>query len=181
MKRGGWREVREGATRRLGTDCPDSRRPSANRCLKGYRCMSTDVKQISFQAFCSKTREPFVVIAEQTEDLVSWIGADRPRSAHRTDSQAGNNRPPISGSFRMQVVAHWKCPVCGSGAKESGMSFWVCNSCHQYHCGGLANGKFNGNCGKCIFGVQDIRVQENFDVSASDLTNTTAAAQWRRS
>lgn len=141
--------------------------------------MSDLSRPISFQAFCSKTRTCFVVIAEHANDIVTWIGAERSKSPVSSGNAGAMDPHTISGSFVMQVAPGWRCPICHTGTAEGGFQFWTCNRCHNYHCVGLANGKLLGSCGECVFSLQDLKLQERFPVQASEISDTSAA-QWRR-
>jgi len=125
--------------------------------------------QVTFQAHCSRTGEPFLVLAELDGDLLRWVGSRLLRDTKdllrdRADGTAEGQ--PAPQSLRIDASG-WKCPVCGSDHIGKHWYFWRCDGCATFHClGTTSSGKLLGQCGSCFIDPEALASVERFDVQA---------------
>jgi hypothetical protein len=125
--------------------------------------------RVTFQAHCSRTGEPFLVLADLDGDLLRWVGGRLLRDAKgpiRDGTDGTAEVQPAPQSLRIDANG-WKCPVCGSDHIGDHWYFWRCGECATFHCLGTTGaGRLLGRCGSCFIDPDALTSVERFDVQA---------------
>ncbi|WP_414462433.1 hypothetical protein [Hyphomicrobium sp. DY-1] len=105
-------------------------------------------QHIRFHGYCSKTRQPFLIVATLREGTLTFKGAAKiePGGAF------GQGRPPLPSQPITRIdSSSFTCPCCGTNAKPpTSWATWFCHTCETHHCMGTDNGLCHGACGNCL-------------------------------
>lgn len=102
-------------------------------------------KLVKFYAFCSISREKFLVQAVPGDGMLTW------KYARRLSADGAAAQPlPLGSNRYSHDTSRLPCPCCGTAVASDNTSIWICAECQKVHCMGVAPGQIlKGGCGEC--------------------------------